>query len=197
MSTNSRETLDIELLNLSYALNLLLKNGYLTISLTFFPDYFFRSSGHFSACLSATTARLGAALTVIHILLATLFRTPVTDICAQLANLFGKRAVAGNRIGAQSANRRALDAAGRTVIFACLAAHVRETIAALSCAVVTGGDAVLRALVQMIIHSVPPWVDCEMQLVARKNNYPVSIGCEANYPVLQDFLCAQAYREHL
>lgn len=134
---------------------------------------------------------------MIHVLLATLFRTPVADICAQLANLLGKRTVAGNRISAQTANRCALDAAGRTVIFACLAAHVRETIAALGCTIVTGGDAVLRALVQMIIHGGSPWVDCEMQSVARKNNYSVSIGCEADYPVIQDFLCAQAYREHL
>lgn len=125
-------------------------------SLTLAPADFFKSSGHFAAGLSATTAGLGAELAVIHVLLATLFRTPVADICAQLANLLGKRTVAGNRIGAQSANRRTLDAAGRTVIFACLTAHMRETIAALGCAVVTGGDAVLRALVQMIIHDVSP-----------------------------------------
>jgi hypothetical protein len=73
---------------------------------------------------------------VIHVLLATLFRTPVADICAQLANLLGKRTVTGNHIGAQAANRRALDATTRTVIFACLSAHMRETIASLSCAVV-------------------------------------------------------------
>lgn len=139
--------------------------------------FFFRSSVHFAAYLSATTTRHGAALTVIHVLLATLFRTPVADICAQLANLFGKRTVAGNRISAQTANRRAFDATGRTIIFACLAAHVRETIAAIGCAVVAGGDAVLRALVQVIIHSVSPWVDCEMQSITRRYDYPVTIGC--------------------
>lgn len=74
---------------------------------------------------------------------------------------------------------------------------MRETIAAISCAVVAGGDAVLRALVQVIIHGVSPWVDFEMQSVARRDNYPVTIGCEADFPVIQDFLYALAYREHL
>jgi len=88
-----------------------------------------------------------------------LFRTPVANIRAQLANLLGKRTVAGNRVGAQAADRRALDATGRTVIFACLAAHVRETIAAVGRAVVAGGDAVLGALVQMVTHCVSPLVN--------------------------------------
>jgi hypothetical protein len=122
-------------------------------------DSFFRSSGHLAARIGATTARFGAALTVIHVMLAALFRTPVAYVRAQLAYLLGERTVAGDRVGAQTADSRALDAAGRTVIFACLAAHVRETIAALGRAVVAGGDAVLGALVQMITHCVSPLVD--------------------------------------
>ncbi|MHB1590562.1 MAG: hypothetical protein ACYCTW_03385 [Sulfuricella sp.] len=39
-----------------------------------------------------------------------LFRTPVADVRAQLAYLLGERTVAGNRIRAQPAHRRALDA---------------------------------------------------------------------------------------
>jgi hypothetical protein len=103
---------------------------------------------------------------MIHIMLAALFRTPVADIRSQLANLLGERAVAGDRIGAQTANRRALGTAGRTVIFACLAAHVRETNAALGRAVVASGNAVLGALVHMITHCVSPLVDLEMQPIA-------------------------------
>ena len=99
-------------------------------------------------------------------MLAALFRTPVANVRAQLANLLGKRTVAGDRVGAQTADRRTLDAAGRTVIFACLAAHVRETIAALGRAVVAGGDAVLGALVHMITHCLSPLVDLEMQPIA-------------------------------
>jgi len=136
-----------------------LKNGRRTISYCDRSGGFFRSSGHLAACLGATTARFGTTLAVIHIMLATLFRTPVANIRAQLANLLGERTVAGDRVGAQTANRRALDAAGRTVIFACLAAHVRETIAALGRAVVAGGDAVLGALVHMIAHRMIPLVD--------------------------------------
>ena len=92
-------------------------------------------------------------------MLAALFRTPVADIRTQLANLLGKRTVAGDRVSAQTADCRALDAAGRTVIFTCLAAHMRETIAALCRAVVAGGDAVLGALVQKFTHCVSPLVD--------------------------------------
>ena len=88
-----------------------------------------------------------------------LFRTPVADVRAQLANLLGERTVAGDRIDAQPADRRALDAAGRTGIFAFLADHARETAAALGRAVVAGDDAVLGALVQMITHFVFPLVE--------------------------------------
>jgi hypothetical protein len=80
-------------------------------------------------------------------MLAALFRTPIADVRAQLADLLGERTVAGDRIGAQTADRRALDAAGRTIIFAFLAAHVRATIAALGRAGVTGVDAVCGLLV--------------------------------------------------
>ena len=91
---------------------------------------------------------------MIHVMRAALFRTPLADVRAQFANLLGERTVAGDRIGAQPADRRALDAAGRTVIFAVLADHVRETVAALGRAVVAGGDAVLGALVQRMTHVV-------------------------------------------
>jgi hypothetical protein len=67
---------------------------------------------------------------MIHALLTTLFCTPVTDICAQLTNLLGKWTVACNGIGAQTAGRCTFDAACRTIVFACLATHMRETIAA-------------------------------------------------------------------
>jgi hypothetical protein len=90
---------------------------------------------------------------------AALFRTPVADVRAQLASLLGERTVASDRIDAQPADRRALNAAGRTAIFAFLAYHVRETAAALGRAVVAGGDAVLGALVQMMAHVVFPLVE--------------------------------------
>ena len=96
-----------------------------------------------------------------------LFRAPVADVRAQRASLLGKRTIAGYRIDAQSADRRALDAAGRTAIFAFLADHVRETDAALGRAVVAGGDAVLGALVQMITHVVFPLLDIERYWRAR------------------------------
>jgi len=81
-----------------------------------------------------------------------LFRAPVADVRAQLASLLGERTVAGDRIDAQPADRQALDAAGRTAIFAFLADHVRETVAALGRAVVARGDATLGALVQRMTH---------------------------------------------
>jgi hypothetical protein len=120
-------------------------------------------------------------------MLAALFRTPVANVRAQLANLLGKRTVAGDRVGAQTADRRTLDAAGRTVIFACLAAHVRETIAALGRAVVAGGDAVLGALVQMVTHGVFPLVDYEMQPIAagRKIHLPEPIDSGVDCPLPQ------------
>ena len=78
---------------------------------------------------------------------AALFRAPVADVRAQLANLLGERTVAGDRIDAQPADRRALDAAGRAVIVTLLTHHVRETAAALGGAEVTRVDAVFGELV--------------------------------------------------
>jgi hypothetical protein len=86
-----------------------------------------------------------------------LFRTPVADVRAQLANLLGKGTVAGHRIAAQPADRRALNTAGRTAIFAFLTHHVRETVAALGRAGVAGGDAILGALVEMMTHVMFPY----------------------------------------
>ena len=88
-----------------------------------------------------------------------LFRAPVANVRAQLASLLDERTVAGDRIDAQPADRRALDAAGRTVIFTFLTDHLRETVAALGRAVVAGGDAVLGALVKMMTHVVLPLVE--------------------------------------
>jgi len=81
-----------------------------------------------------------------------LCRTPVADVRAQLANLLGERTVAGYRINAQSADHRALDAAGRTAVFAFLTHHVRKADTALYRAVVAGFDAVPSILVQMMTH---------------------------------------------
>lgn len=110
------------------------------------------SSGHFAASLGATTARLSAALAVLHVVRLTLFRAPVADLRAQLANLLRERTVAGDCIGAQAADRRALDTARGTVIMAVLTNHVCETIAAFGRAVVAGGDAVLGVFIQMMTH---------------------------------------------
>src|SRR5665811_2037308 len=76
----------------------------------------------------------------------------------QLAELLGEWTVAGDRVGAQPADRRALDAASGTRVGAGLADHVRETVAARGRAVVARGDTVLGALVQMISHGVSPSV---------------------------------------
>lgn len=103
-------------------------------------QHFFCSSCHLAASLGATTARLGTALAVIHVMCAALFRAPVANVRAQLADLLGERTMAGDRVCAQAANRRALDAAGRTFIFTCLAGHMRETVAAFGSTVVTGVD---------------------------------------------------------
>ena len=106
-----------------------------------------RSNGHLAARFGATTARFGAALTVIHVVRVALNCTPVADVRAQYAGLLGERAVAGSCIGAQPTDRRALNATGRTLIFAVFADHVRETVAALGRAEVAGVDAVFGELV--------------------------------------------------
>ena len=118
-----------------------------------------RLAGHLAASRGATTARLGAAFTAIHVMGAAFFRTPVTDVRAQLAELLGERTVAGDRVGAEPADRRALDTARGTGVAAGLAGHKRETVAALGRAVVAGGDAVFGALVQRITHVVFPLVE--------------------------------------
>ena len=112
--------------------------------------------GHLAASFCTTAARLGTAFTVIHIMRAALFRAPVADVRAQLAGLLGERTIAGHCIGTQSADRRALDAASRAIIHAFLADHVGETVAAFGRAIVTGGNAVFGALVQMMTHGVFP-----------------------------------------
>jgi hypothetical protein len=61
---------------------------------------FFRSSGHFVACINATTTRLSTTLAMFHILLTALFLAPFTDIRAQLTYLLAEWTVAGNGIGA-------------------------------------------------------------------------------------------------
>ena len=83
-----------------------------------------------------------------------LFRTPAADVGAELADLLGKRAVAGDCIGTEPADRGALDAAGRTVIFTFLANHVRETAAALGRTVITRIDTRFSKLIQGVIHGV-------------------------------------------
>ena len=76
-----------------------------------------------------------------------LFRAPIANVRAQLADLLGERTVTGDRIGAQPADRRALNATGGTVIFTVFADHVRETVAALGRAEVAGINAVFGELV--------------------------------------------------
>jgi hypothetical protein len=120
---------------------------------------FFRSSCHLAASLCAMTARCSTTFAVVHVMRVALFRTPVADVRAQFADLLCERTVSGNRIGAQAADRRALYAAGRAVIFALLANHVRETVAALGRTIVAGVDAVHCILVQMMSHGASPFID--------------------------------------
>lgn len=116
-----------------------------------------RLSGHLAASCGALTASLGTALAVIRVLRIALFRAPVANVRAQLANLLSEWAVAGDGIGAQATDRRALNAAGRTGIDAFLADHVRKTVTALGGAKVAGGDAVLSVLIQMMTHIETPY----------------------------------------
>ena len=133
------------------------------------PSDAIQSTSHLAASLGATTARLGTALAMIHVMRVALFRAPVADVRAQLADLLGERTVAGDRIGAKPADRRALNATGRTLIFAVFADHVRETVAALGRAVVAGVDAVFGALVRRIAHVVFP-LDQRAQFPGRLDN---------------------------
>src|SRR5665647_2783872 len=118
-----------------------------------------RLAGHHAGRLGAMPARRSAAPPALPVMRPALFRTPVADVRAQLASLLGERTVADDSIDAQPADRCALDAAGRTAIFAFLADHARETAATLGRAVVAGSDAVFGALVQRITHVVFPLVE--------------------------------------
>lgn len=84
---------------------------------------------------------------MIHVMRVALFLTPVADVRAQLAYLLGEWTIARYRIGAQPADRRALDAAGRAIIVTLSANHVRETNAALGRAEVARLDTVFGKLV--------------------------------------------------
>lgn len=57
-------------------------------------------------------ACLGAAFAVIHVMRAALLGAPVAEVRTKLAKLLGERTVAGDRIDARPADRRALDATG-------------------------------------------------------------------------------------
>jgi len=64
------------------------------------PSDAIQSSSHLAASLDATTARLGTALTMIHIVRVALFRTPIANVRAQFADLLGERTITGDCIGA-------------------------------------------------------------------------------------------------
>ena len=91
---------------------------------------------------------------MIHVHRGAFLRAPIADVRAQLADLLGEWAVAGDRIGAHPADSRALDAAGRTLALALLADHVGETGPTLGRAIVAGFDAVLGARFKMFCHGV-------------------------------------------
>ena len=84
---------------------------------------------------------------MIHVVCTTLLCAPVANVCAQLAKLFCKRAVARGRVSAQAADRCAFNTTCRTGIGAFHANHVRKTIAALSGADVAFVDAGLGVLI--------------------------------------------------
>ena len=97
------------------------------------------------------------------------------DVGAQRADLLCERTVARDRICAQPAHCRAIDTAGRTLIDAFLADHVRETVAALGRAIVAGVDAIFRTLVQMMAHGVCPSVD--FNLLIYRQSISSSVRC--------------------
>lgn len=115
-----------------------------------------QSSGHLAACCGAIGASLGAKLAVIHVVCATLLCAPVANVRAQLAKLFGKRAVARGRVSARAADRCAFNTTRRTGIDAFHANHVRKTIAARSGADVAAVDAGLGVLIQVMTHGETP-----------------------------------------
>ena len=83
---------------------------------------------------------------MIHVVRAAFFRTPIANVRAQLAQLFGERTVTGNRVGAKPADRRAFDTTCGAGVGARFANHMRKTVAACGRAVIAGGDAILVAL---------------------------------------------------
>lgn len=87
-----------------------------------------------------------------------LLRAPVANVCTQLAYLPNEWTVTGNRISAQTTDRRALYATGRTVVLALFAGHMRKTIAAFGGAEVASLDVVLGILIQMVTHGIFPLI---------------------------------------
>lgn len=101
-------------------------------------------------------------LAVFHVVRAAFLRAPVTDVRAQRTELLGEWAVTGDRICAQSADRRAVNAARGAGVGAGRTGHVRETVTTRGRALVTRGDAVLGVLVEMITHRLSPMMSTEI-----------------------------------
>jgi hypothetical protein len=89
-------------------------------------------------------------------MLTALFGTPITDIRAQFASLFGEWAIASYCIGTQATNRRAFDTTGWAGIFTFFANHMCKTVAARSGTQVACINAVLGILIQMMTHGETP-----------------------------------------
>jgi hypothetical protein len=66
-----------------------------------------------------------ARLAVIMIVGTALLGTPITDLCADRADILGELALFGHRFRTQHADRRAFVAAVRTVVAAVFADHFR------------------------------------------------------------------------
>ena len=90
---------------------------------------------------------------MVHVMRVALFLTPVANVGAQFAYLFGEWAITGDCIGAQPADCGTLDAARRAVVFALDTDHMCEAITAFGRAEVAGVDAVLGELVHSVIHA--------------------------------------------
>jgi hypothetical protein len=116
------------------------------------------SRGHFAARFGAATTGFGARLAVCHAIRVAFLRAPIANVCAQLAELLGEGTVASDRIAAQPADRRALDAARRAGALALLAGHMRKTMGALVGAIVACVDAVLFVPSEMFTHDVASFV---------------------------------------
>lgn len=159
----------------------------------------FESAGHLSAGLGATAARLRAALAVFHLVCIALPRTPITNVGAERAELFRKRAVARNCIAAESRNGGAFDAARRTVIGTGFSGHVREAMATFCRTVIARGNALLRGLIEMFGHDVAPLghsgIGAEpAQAVDFRSVQPVSLIGSGD--VIQIFASKDAARNH-